>query len=184
MDISTQQRILYAIAGSCLLGTVAAVYWSTTGVREFVIPPTATKNRIAAVEDPIVAKAILSDANLTGALRGPLYDPPPPVAKPRVELPPAAKPTPPPKPQLDLTLVGTIIDAGQSLAIIADATGKFDVKGIGEALELSPEGVRIDQIESEQITLQYQGNESTIRLDKNKQPANEGKRANNRRRNP
>ena len=43
-------------------------------------------------------------------------------------------------------LVGTIIQAEQSLAIVADATGEFDVKGIGESLELSPQGITVEQL--------------------------------------
>jgi hypothetical protein len=63
-------------------------------------------------------------------------------------------------------LVGTIIEAEQSLAIVADAKGDFDVKGIGEPLELSPQGITIKTIEPERVTLSYRGRESTIELDR------------------
>ena len=130
------------------------------------------------------------EIDLARSLRGPLYDPPPPpIAAPQVRPTPRPKPTPT-LPPLNLTLVGTIIDSEQSLAIIADAAGNFDVKGVGDSLELTPAGVRIGQIESEVITLEYQGRESTIRLDRDRldrevsqRPGGAGRQGNNRRRN-
>ncbi len=184
MDITTQQRILYALAGSCLLGAAAAVVWSTSAVDESDSVSTRTSERIVvAKDDPQSARHVI-DSSLAGSLRGPLYDPPATAPISKVPTAPVPKPSST-KPLLNLTLVGTIISSGQSLAIVADASGEFDVKGIGESLELSPEGVRIQQIEAEQITLQYMGNESTIRLETNEPPeGNAGRRVNNRRRNP
>ena len=128
------------------------------------------------------------DTDWSLSLRSPLYDPPPkpkPVA-PRQIPKSKPKPKPPSRPALNMTLVGTIIDAEGSLAIIADQSGKFDIKGEGDSLELSPSGVRIGQIESETITLEYQGATSTIRLEKKdvKPAANGGGRNRNRRRIP
>jgi type II secretory pathway component PulC len=89
---------------------------------------------------------------------------------------------------LDVTLVGTIIESDQSLAIVADSSGKFDIKGVGESLELSPQGMTVKTIESERVTLQFQGRQSTVELDRSTKTAKAakgdggGKRGSNRRR--
>ena len=82
-------------------------------------------------------------------LRSPLEDPPP--VQPRRE-PPKAVPVKKPPPQLNFTLLATMIDSQRSLATIADAS-KSDIKGVGETLSLSPAGVTIVSIESGQVTL-------------------------------
>ena len=72
----------------------------------------------------------LDNAIAVRSVRGPLYDSPPPKPKPKPK--PTPRPTPrpePPPPRLEFKLVGTIIESGQSLAMIEDAEGNFDVKG-------------------------------------------------------
>jgi hypothetical protein len=77
---------------------------------------------------------------------------------------------------LEVTLIGTIIQSDQNLAILADSSGKYDVKGIGEPLELSPEGITVESIQSEQVTLNYQGRRSVVQLDRGfKRPGAAGK---------
>ena len=184
MNTTSQQRLLYAIAGSCLLGAAGAVYWSAAGIAATDLTSSRSSgDGSVAVDDQQNSETTPGDAELTRSLRGPLYDPPPPdPPKPPVAREPAPKP-PARKPKLELTLVGTIIDSDQSLAIVSDATGKFDIKGVGDSLELTPEGVQIQEIASEQVKLEYQGNESTLRLEKIEKPPAAGKRGNNRRRN-
>jgi hypothetical protein len=185
VDIAAQQRLLYAIAGSFLLGTTGAVYWSTSAIAPAAVTVDRRANSPAVTgREPAPTPAAGADDDLLRSLRAPLYDPPPtpPTAPTNARPVPRPKPTPPPR--LNLTLVGTIIDPDQSLAIIADADGNFDVKGVGDSLELKPAGVRIGQIESEAITLQYQGKESTIRLEKEaSRPTGGGRQGNTRRRN-
>lgn len=186
MDIAAQQRLLYAIAGSCLLGATGAVYWSTSEIAPVAVAvdrratgPAATGGESA----PAPTAGV--DAVLLRSLRAPLYDPPPAPPKAPTNVRPVKRPKPTPPPRLNLTLVGTIIDPDQSLAIVADADGNFDVKGVGDSLELQPAGVQIGHIEAEVITLQYQGKEETIRLDRDaSQPAGSRRQGNNRRRNP
>ena len=172
MDVTTQRRCLGVTAACLTAATVGAVGWSLRGIEGDVTvvpssPPTMTLDE-SPIEpiDPTFDKAIAARA-----LRRPLFDPPPPP-------PPAPEPKPEPKPKvvekpstprppaLEVTLVGTIIEAEQSLAIVADANGDFDVKGIGESLELSPQGITIETIEPERVTLSFQGRESTIELDR------------------
>ena len=185
VDITAQQRLLYAIVGGCLLGTAGAVYWSTSELAPAGIPVDRRANSPATTDgESSIPSAVGVDAALSRSLRAPLYDPPPtpPQRPPKVR--PVSRPKPTPPPRLNLTLVGTIIDPDQSLAIVADADGNFDVKGVGDSLELQPAGVRIGQIKAEVITLQYQGNESSIRIDKEaSRPTGSKRQGNNRRRN-
>jgi hypothetical protein len=155
--------------------TVGAAGWSLRGLDGdvTVVPPA---ERTMSLNEPATERSdsTFDNAVAARALRRPLFDPPPPPPAPTPEPKPqpepkptvARTPTPPKPPTLEVTLVGTIIEAGQSLAIVADANGDFDVKGIGEPLELSPQGIKIEKIEPEQVTVSYQGRESTITLDR------------------
>lgn len=60
-------------------------------------------------------------------------------------------------PGFSIQLLGTMIDTKRSLAVFRDATGAFDSKGIGQPLELSPEGVKVESIEPGFATLLYAG---------------------------
>lgn len=182
MDITTQRRCLTAIAGGLLIGAVGAIGWSLSEIdtstpidkdvqREPVQPATRGDN-----PQPFDERIALQ------SLRGPLYDPPAPAERAK---PSSTPPPPPQQPKLDLTLVGTIMEANQSVAILSDASGQFDVKGIGELLELLPAGVTVQNIQAEQVTLEFQGRQSTVQLDRSsKRPGGgAGQRGNNRRRN-
>ncbi len=173
MDVTAQRRTLTTLAAGLLLGAVGAIGWSISGIDssedQIAASPQVTKPIISADGD-----ADASDAALNLALRRPLVDPPPPAPKPVQPRPPV--PAPPPAPGLQLTLVGTIIESENSLAIIADASGAFDVKGVGESLELSPPGVSVKRIESEQVELQFGGKTSTVSLDRERPKGGGGKR--------
>jgi hypothetical protein len=166
MDITTRQRLLYGMAGLFLAAAGGAVYWSLADLGTSPSAP-ATNSAVARPDrrgpDP---RDSIDQAVLTRSLRGPLHDPPPAKPKPPPSRP-VARPQPPPPPASPkLTLVGTLIERDQRLAIVSDEDGKFDVKGVGEALELSPAGVRIAGIDPQQVTVEYQGRRSTIALDK------------------
>jgi len=60
-------------------------------------------------------------------------------------------------PGFSILLRGTMIDAKMSLAVFQDASGAFDSKGIGQPLELSPQGVKVESIEPGFATLLYAG---------------------------
>lgn len=89
---------------------------------------------------------------------------PPPKTTPA----PIAASTPPPPTTLNLTLVGTLKENGRGFAILEDSTSKFDVKGVGEALELTPAGVTIKNIQAGEVTVMFQGRESVLTIDKSK----------------
>ena len=65
-----------------------------------------------------------------------------------------------------MTLVGTIIETDDRIAMIADPNGKVDIKRVGESLELSPSGVVVEQIDSDRVTLRYNGAEAIVKLQK------------------
>lgn len=163
MDITTQRRCLTTLAGGLLIGAAGAIGWSFSGIDDSSPTPQQSAPQITPQTTDLDSGNEASDAMLQIALRRPLTDPPPP--KPRV-VKPRVIPAPPMPPALKLTLVGTIIDSDNSLAIIADSAGEFDVKGVGESLELTPKGVSVTSIESEQVEVQYQGKKSTFKLNR------------------
>lgn len=54
-------------------------------------------------------------------------------------------------------LTGTIIEPGNSFAMVVDRHGAVDLKPVGGTLQLDPAGIRIDSITSRSIVVSYQG---------------------------
>lgn len=184
MDITTQRRFLTGAAGGLLVGTAAAIGWSLSGIdTPSPLSDVGQQGRVQPATPAIVKSQSFEQRMAARPLRAPLYDPPPAPVPTKEQPVPAA----PPQPQLDLTLVGTIIEENRSIAILSDASGQFDVKGIGESLELTPPGVTVESIESEQVTLQFQDGESVesvvVQLDRSLKKSGKTPRGNNRRRN-
>jgi hypothetical protein len=184
MDVITQRRCLSGLAGCLLLGAIGAGAWSLSGLPQ---PQASTGTNVKIGISPQLDDSTAGDQGsdpglLAISLRSPLDDPPP--VPPRRQPPPQVVPTKKPiaTPQLNFTLLATIIDSQRSLAIIADPSSAFDIKGVGESLALSPEGVSIVRIESDQVTLKHDGKESTINVDKTKKGGGRANR-NNRGRN-
>ena len=181
MEVKGQRRYL-SLAAACLLAlAAAAVVWSVSTIEasDQSITTGREPNRGSGLaEQPSLDQTPIAEM-ATRLLRPPLYDPPVKTPTPEIVKPPSLRPRPTPK--LDLTLVGTIINADQSLAIIADASGQFDVKGVGESLEISPEGIVIAQIEAEQVHLNYQGQSAQLQLDRSKAKNKKGGNRNNNR---
>jgi type II secretory pathway component PulC len=172
MDVTTQRRSLGILAAGLLAATGGAVGWSVSAIDQDLGGASQSRSTMPTIETSATDTIASEDQSLMARqLRQPLYDPPPQPPAPRPAPTPKiveAPPQPPPTPKLDVTLVGTIIQSDQRLAIVADASGGFDVKGIGEDLELSPLGMTVETIESERVTLRYQGRQSTIELDRSK----------------
>jgi hypothetical protein len=169
MDINNQRRCLNALTAAMIAGACGGGYWAVSEIdvsaADQVRGGAGTPLVLPIDDDSQESKSPLA----MRSLRGPLYDPPTVAQRPPTPAP-KPPPTPPPrvesKPRLDLRLVGTIINADRSVAIVSDASGNLDVKGRGETLELSPPGITIDAIDSQAITLSYQGRQSTIELDR------------------
>lgn len=187
MDLTTQRRCLVTIAAGFLIGTAGAILWSLSEIDSLGgIDDRAQGQQVQPAIPSQRSSKPFDQRFAAQTLRAPLYDPPS-QRTPRVEPPQPPTIAPARVPVLELTLVGTIIDDDHRYAIVADASGQFDVKGIGQSLELSPQGITLQTIESEQVTVQYLGRESTVQLDRSHQKpadATSGKRANKARRNP
>lgn len=180
-----QRRWLVLIAAAWLVVAGLAVLWSISGID----PVTSTDRSPQPAGDSPDADQSLDlelttfAATMSGVdqiglspsfprLRRPLHDPPaapPVVAKP---VPPPVTP-PTPKPALQLVLVGTVIDADRRLAILADSSGKVDIKGIGESLELEPAGIWVREIDAERVSVEFHGTRSDVTLDRSIAPSGE-----------
>lgn len=168
MNITNQRRCLNALTAAMIAGACGGGYWAVSKIDS---PETTVDRRPAkkmqSVEDDASQYVSTSEMAMR-SLRGPLYDPPPMAQRPTPppQPPPQSPPRVEPKARLDVRLVGTIINDDRSVAIVSDASGKLDVKSRGETLELSPAGIVIDTIDSQTVTLSYQGRQSTIELDR------------------
>lgn len=83
-------------------------------------------------------------------LRKPLYDPKPvKVVK-----------TPPPKPQLTVSLVGTVLEDGFTYAILKNRSGKTSFVSIGESLD----GAEVSKIEKDSVTVTFSGDSIVLKV--------------------
>ena len=181
MDLTTQRRLLKSLTAGFLVVAAGGVVWSMGGIdessRDSAMVSGSPKTSIQPDNNPESGSAAdkTDQVDLSLPLQKSLYDPPkpePPKPKPVVVRQPT-KPKPK-KPRLDWTLTGTIIDPGRSLAILTDATGKTDIRSAGEEVELSPPGVLVRKIDSDKVTLEIQGDQSTLRLKQSFQSGNGG----------
>jgi type II secretory pathway component PulC len=164
MDVTTQRRCLSVLAAGLFAGAAGAVGWSVSAIDGGASGMSRNNVPVAEIDQAAGESESSNDVSIASrALRRPLQDPPPPPP-PQPEPVPQIVEAPTPQPRLDVTLVGTIIQPDQSLAIVSDSTGAFDVKGIGEALELSTQGITVQRIEPEKVTLLYQERETIVEL--------------------
>jgi len=98
-------------------------------------------------------------------LRRPLYDPPPPpkVVKQNKKDPLKKRRRKNDADPAGMRLVGTMLESGRSIAIFTDSSGKVDLKGEGEQLDLSP-GATVDRIELTQVTIFERGRATVMKL--------------------
>ena len=177
MELQLQRRYLTLATTGLLLFSAAIVLWSVSAIDES--SPQSSNLQRGQVAKPKVTQDpdVTIPAALTKQqLRAPLYDPEPPPVSPTKPKPPAVD-IPKTGPRLDWSLIGTIIETNNSLAIIADANGGFDVKGVGETLELAPDGIVITSIQAEQVVLNHQGKTTTLSLER-KQKKNKSSNVN------
>ncbi|HBV64125.1 MAG TPA: hypothetical protein DEF45_14010 [Rhodopirellula sp.] len=183
MELQRQRHYLTLTTTCLLVFSAAIVAWSVSAIDESS-PQSANVQR-----GQVATPKFTHDPELTipagmtkRQLRGPLYDPEPAPVSPPKPKPPVVN-LPKTVPKLELSLVGTIIESNNSLAIIADANGGFDIKGVGETLELAPDGIVIRSIQSEQVILNHQGKATTLSLERKQQKnkSSNGNRTNRKR---
>lgn len=170
MNLTRQRQLIYAAAMGLVALSGVGVIWAFSSIesdaglaRQVGAQP---KLKVADIQSqqPTFGRDVNFDAPMLKSLIDPT--PQPPKRPPR-------KPTPPPKktiapissPRLNWTLVGTIIDGKDSVAILSDADGKTDVRRVGETVELLPAGAVVQRIESDQVSLKLSRGESTLKLD-------------------
>lgn len=159
MTLGRQRHALYLIAAVCVVGAVCvlALHMSL---------PLRQPRPIATVPSPVLAAADHNaDAHkglpprggfeplLTLPLRRPLYDAAPVVEAPRPRV----------VPPLRLTLLGTILEPGQALAVLRDSGGKTQFLEIGQSLEEAT----VLSIEAAAVSLDYHGETRTLSTDPN-----------------
>lgn len=169
MELHRQRHYLTMTTACLLLFSAAIVVWSVSAI-DVSTPQYSSTNPVQAVtpETSESPEPTIPTSLTKRSLRGPLYDPEPTPPSPPKPRPPTV-PRSSEKPKFNLSLVGTIIESNNSLAIIADPDGQFDVKAVGETLELAPAGIVITSIQAEQVTLTHQGKTTTLKLERQQQ---------------
>lgn len=105
-------------------------------------------------------------------LGAPLHDPPEPEedVEPEIpdeepfEEPEMAEEEDPEPPGMGLRVIGTVLEAGRSMAIVADEDGGLQVKGEGEKIETEIGTGEIERIEYDQITILLDGEKQTLTM--------------------
>jgi hypothetical protein len=109
-------------------------------------------------------------------LRGPLVDV---VVKAPVKVKPPVQRAPPVRKEtINITLVGTMLEAGNAMGLFADANGKQYLGTVGETLGLKPSGIRVETIQSRTAVVSHGGQRTTLQLPKEKaaKPSRPGKK--------
>jgi type II secretory pathway component PulC len=173
MDLTTQRRFLTTLTVGFVAVAVAGVVWSFGSIDESVEQASGGIGRQSTMPDGAAERSADSrdphtdTADFSLSMQKSLYDQPKPKPQPPRPQPVVARQPKPPKvkqARLDWTLEGTIIDSDRSVAILTDASGKTDIRRKGEEVDLSPPGVLVRKIESDAVTLEISGRNSTLRL--------------------
>lgn len=171
MNLTRQRQLIYAATTGLVALSVAGVVWSLSSIDGPAsdgatrIGPSRLRSTIAKSKPIDAAQKVNFDAPMLK----PLVDPVRPPVKPpprKVTPPPPKKTAPVPTQRLDWTLVGTIMDGDDSVAILSDAKGKTDVRRVGETVELLPAGAVVQRIQADQVSLKTRRGQSTLKLDR------------------
>lgn len=162
-QLQTTRRALQLFIAACFAGS-AVLVWRA------LVPPSAFE--VSRREPPITQKVATKYANQTRDLDAfaeilerplgePLYDRPKPKPVPKEP----RQETKPPKrirrSTSELRLIGTMIEEGKSLAILADEDGSIQLARVGETVELSEGEAKIDKISLKEVTFSLE-DESVI----------------------
>ncbi|MDB4614419.1 hypothetical protein OAH18_01890 [bacterium] len=175
MSIRAQRQFLFLLSAGFLAATVGAVWY---GLQKPTVEPLAAPAAGAigaetpdGSSDPDSVKQLLTATDTK--LRRPLYDP---VVKPvapkvvRVAKPQKREIPKPPPPKIELTLLGTVVEGGRSIAIVADASGSIDQKQIGETLQLKPDGLVLEDIQTGEVIVSHDGKRLTFSVQTQSDP--------------
>jgi hypothetical protein len=145
------------------LGAAATLNWSFLWPCAVVTDPNAA---VAKTEQKPIPKAPTTEkitqkqfeAVCQKSLRHPLFDPPPKTAV--VQTVAIEK-----KPLPNVKLVGVAVESDHSLAMFVTARGSFEIKAVGDILGDNANDPQIVSIESQQVTLKYQGDTYRVVLE-------------------
>ncbi len=159
MRIQSLRNILMATTGISVAMIAGVGVWTLLGgssdLPEVSIPPADQQPPTTAVTVP--AKAPQSFDGLWNlSMQGPRNELPRKMTAPAI--------APPTTPSFGILLVGTVIESNKSLGLFRDGLGYFDLKGVGEPLELTPTGAQVSNIEPEFATLRYEGRDVKLPL--------------------
>ena len=137
------------LLGVAAVGVVAAAF--AVPVRE----PKVAERRVAAKPQAAEIEALPPLKAFAGAwsldLRRPLYDPPPSAT---------AAQSPALAPPLAVSLTGTVVEPGHSLAVFAAPGGRTELKAVGE----STGGAEVLSIDRDSAVLLHNGERVTLRV--------------------
>ena len=160
MQIKTLRNALIGTTGTAIamLAGVGAwtLFWGSVGVPHVEIP--IASQQFSSGETANASKSIKSFDGLWNlTLQEPRTAKPIPKAAPSVVQQASSG--------FGIKLVGTVIETSQSLGLFRDDRGAFDLKGVGQALELVPAGAQVANIEPGIATLRYEGKELKLPMD-------------------
>lgn len=102
------------------------------------------------------------------SLGAPLYDPPPAKKMPQEKEPKVVRKNNSPKKEnrraaVGLRVIGTMIEARRSLAILVDADGRIQLRGEGDSIETPVGEGQVDKIELKQVTISLEHDTLTLK---------------------
>ncbi len=159
MRIKPLRNTLMATTGISLAMIVGVCAWALLGgnsmVPEVRIPKADQQTSAISLSDAAIkSKSFEGLWNVT--LQNPRNGKTAQVASPSI-----VKPAPV---GFGILLVGTVIEPSKTLALFRDDRGAFDLKGVGQSLDLVPAGAQVENIEPELATLRYEGREVKLLL--------------------
>lgn len=119
--------------------------------------PLESTDNPSAADDPIWSRPI-RDGFVSKTVR------PKPIASSRPKPTVSKTPRKSPGKSTGLTLVGTVLEDDQSVAIFSDRSGTLDFRGVGEALNLQPSGVKVQAIRDREVTIAVEGKMHTLSI--------------------
>lgn len=164
MTVRQIRQILNILAALCVVGIGCVLLWAIAGTRlpepetPHIRRPMQTGDKSDGSNVTAEQLAAVWDSRLQRSLgkekSEPQKTPPPP---PRIKRSPASF-----NPRVEL--LATIIDSAKTMAIISDARGQTDIKGVGETLQLLPSGLKIEEIEAGRVMLSHRGRTVELQL--------------------
>lgn len=154
LSLRTRKRCLWMASTICILITPLVALWGFRPLESRVAGAASTfvpesQDERLDNDSQLLASNESDPGVWSKQLRRPLYDPPPPP-------PPKKKPPPP----LGVSLLGTILEPGNSRAIISSAGGKVEYKRVGDSIGPTDSPAEIIEILGDSVVVR-RGDEST-----------------------